>query len=169
MFSNGWNCLHKLVDDRMNGRFTPRWQDTLTLCIYISVCNRDMHFHRERPIALAICIRVHRRTRDDFFPDERRITPRSRLPIQGWSRKPSPTLAKPRKCNRWFSFPGRLSARAIPRALSAERRYVKDPRVATRADGDRLNRDRLTEKPYYQRRDYYSASAYAKCGKLEGP
>lgn len=33
---------------------------------HISVCNRDMYFHRGRPIALPICIRVHRDS-GDFF------------------------------------------------------------------------------------------------------
>lgn len=38
---------------------------------------------------------------------------------------------QPRKCNRWFSFPGRLSALAIPRGLPSRYRYVtfRDPNV----------------------------------------
>lgn len=40
--------------------------DSGTYFVHISVCNRDMYFHRGRLIALAICIRIHRDL-DNFF------------------------------------------------------------------------------------------------------
>lgn len=87
--------------------------------VHISVRNCDMYFHRERPIAIPICIRMHRETRDDFF----RAT--GALPREAdYLFKVGRGSHRPR----WQSlasviddsvFPTSPSARAISRTLSA--------------------------------------------------
>lgn len=136
-------------------RFTARWRDTL--CAYVGVQPR--YALSPRTTDSSPDIRVHRGSRTTFSAGGRRVIPRSRLLIQGWSRKPSPTPAKPRKCNRWFSFSRpSLRSRAIPRYVKI--RESRPARTTIASIATDWQRNRIIEGARY-----YVTSAHAKCDK----
>lgn len=118
----------------------------LLLHAYIYLCNHDTvctFTARDR-------YRLHPRTWTDF-PDRRALLQEADYLFKVDRRSHRPRW-QPRKCNRWFSFPGRLSPLSRFRAVSQT-----DFRYVTFRDSwtGRFNRDRPARKSIiHRKRDY---------------